>query len=132
MIPTGLVYSIHDPTEVAIQKMIDVSERMLKVNSQGELGGMSSPLKRHLEIEIKALENAPRDADTIGAALADKTKTKGRSHRDRRRSKVGYRDGNAKGCIVFGKQRRRSREREEERKRRLACYYCCCSKYFHN
>jgi hypothetical protein len=32
----GLVFSIYDPTEVAIQKMIDASQRMLKVNSQVE------------------------------------------------------------------------------------------------
>ncbi len=39
----GLVFSIYDPTEVAIQKMIDASQRMLKVNSQGEdLGRMRS------------------------------------------------------------------------------------------
>ena len=39
----GLVISIYDPTEVAIQKMIDASQRMLKVNSQGEdLGRMRS------------------------------------------------------------------------------------------
>jgi hypothetical protein len=37
-IPIGLVYSIHDPTEVAIQKMIDASQRMLKMNSQGGEG----------------------------------------------------------------------------------------------
>ncbi|MDQ3852638.1 MAG: hypothetical protein M3299_07375 [Thermoproteota archaeon] len=44
-------YSIHDPTEVAVNKMIEASQRMLKVNSQGELGGMGPPLKRHLELE---------------------------------------------------------------------------------
>ena len=39
----GLVFSIYGPTEVAIQKMIDASQRMLKVNSQGEdLGRMRS------------------------------------------------------------------------------------------
>ena len=39
----GLVFSIYDPTEVAIQKMIDASQRMLKVNSEGEdLGRMRS------------------------------------------------------------------------------------------
>jgi hypothetical protein len=32
-----LVYSIHDSTEVAIQKMIEASQRMIAVNSQ--LGG---------------------------------------------------------------------------------------------
>ncbi len=39
----GLVFSIYDPTEVAIQKMIDASQRMLRINSQGEdLGRMRS------------------------------------------------------------------------------------------
>jgi hypothetical protein len=39
----GLVFSIYDSTEVAIQKMIDASQRMLKVNSKGEdLEGMRS------------------------------------------------------------------------------------------
>jgi hypothetical protein len=65
MIPVGLVFSIHNPTEViAIQKKIEASQRILKMNSQGgKLGGMSPPIKKHLELEIKTLENAPRDAD---------------------------------------------------------------------
>jgi hypothetical protein len=42
--------------------MIDASQRMLETDSQGELGGMSTPMKRHLELEIKTLQNAPRDA----------------------------------------------------------------------
>ena len=37
MILIGLVYSIHYSTEVAIQKMIDASQRMIDVLSQ--LGG---------------------------------------------------------------------------------------------
>ena len=37
IVSIGLVYSIHDPTEVAIQKMIDASQRMIDVQSQ--LGG---------------------------------------------------------------------------------------------
>ena len=36
MIPIDLVFSIHDSTEVAIQKMIDASQRMIAVNSQVE------------------------------------------------------------------------------------------------
>jgi hypothetical protein len=46
-----LVFSIHDPTEVAIQKMIG--------------GGMSSIMSKHLELEIKTLETASRDADKL-------------------------------------------------------------------
>jgi hypothetical protein len=72
MIPIGLVFSIYDSTEVAIQKMIiDASQRMLKVNSEGgELGGgMNPPIKKHLELEIKTLQNAPRDADKLRKLL---------------------------------------------------------------
>ena len=69
MIPVGLVYSVHDPTEVAIQKMIEASQRMLDVQSQvtGEAReegwGINPVMKRHLELEIKTLQNAPRDAE---------------------------------------------------------------------
>ena len=80
MVPIGLVFSIHDPTEVAIQKMIDASQGIITMGSQGELGGMSPPMKRHLELEIKTLQNAPRDADKLETAFASKAKTKGRSN----------------------------------------------------
>jgi hypothetical protein len=58
MILIGLVFSIHDPTEVAIQKMmINASQRMLEVNSQGgearEGEGMSPPIKKHLEFKLR-------------------------------------------------------------------------------
>jgi hypothetical protein len=54
-----LVYSIHDSTEVAIQKMIDASQRMITVNSQVQRGakegwGINPVIKKHLELEIKA------------------------------------------------------------------------------
>jgi hypothetical protein len=74
MIPIGLVYSIYDSTEVAIQKMIDTSQGMLRMNSQGE--GMSPPMKKHLELEIKTLENAPRDADRLRRLLQIKQRQK--------------------------------------------------------
>jgi hypothetical protein len=53
MVPIGLVYSIHDSTEVAIQKMVDASQRMLDVQSQvgGEARkegwGINPIMKRH-------------------------------------------------------------------------------------
>jgi hypothetical protein len=50
----GLVYSIHDPTEVAIQKMIEAGQEMIRMNGQGEEpGGLNHALKRDLELEIK-------------------------------------------------------------------------------
>jgi hypothetical protein len=39
------------------------------MSSQGETGGMSPPQKRHLELQIKTLENAPRDADKLERLL---------------------------------------------------------------
>jgi methyl coenzyme M reductase beta subunit len=46
------------------------------MNSQGKLGGMSPPIKRHLELEIKALQNAPRDADKLERLLQVKQRQK--------------------------------------------------------
>jgi hypothetical protein len=69
-----LVFSIHDPIEVAIQKMIAASQRMLKMNSQGER--MSPTMKKRLELEIKTLENAPRDSDNLERLLQIKQRQK--------------------------------------------------------
>jgi hypothetical protein len=72
-----LVYSVYDSTEVAIQKMmVEASQRMIRISSQGELGGMSPPLKRLLELQIKTLQNAPRDADKLERILNVKKRQK--------------------------------------------------------
>src|SRR5918994_3067395 len=76
MVSIGLVFSIHDPTEVAIQKMIDASQEIITMGSQGELGGMSPPMKKHLELEIKTLQNAPRNADKLERLLQIKQRQK--------------------------------------------------------
>jgi len=82
MIPIGLVYSIHDSTEVAIQKMIDFSQRMIAVQSQveGEAKeegwGINPVMKRHLQLEIKTLQNAPRDAEKLRRLLELKQRQK--------------------------------------------------------
>ena len=76
MVPIGLVFSIHDPKEVAIQKMIDASQGMITImDSQGG-EGMSPPMKEHLELEIKILKNAPRDADKLRKLLQVKQRQK--------------------------------------------------------
>jgi hypothetical protein len=72
-----LVYTIHDPTGVAISKMIDASQRMITMNNQGEeLGGMSPPQKRNLALQIKTLEKAPRDAEKLERLLKAKRRQK--------------------------------------------------------
>lgn len=50
------------------------SQRMLKMNSQGE--GMSPSMKKRLELEIKTLENAPRDSDNLERLLQVKQRQK--------------------------------------------------------
>jgi hypothetical protein len=82
MVSIGLVCSIHDSTaEVAIQKMIDASQRMIDVQSKvtGEPKdgwGINPVMKRHLELEIKTLQNAPRDADKLRRLLEIKQRQK--------------------------------------------------------
>jgi hypothetical protein len=80
MVPIGLVYSIHDSTEVAIQKMIEASQRMIDVQSQvGDASkgwGINPAVKKHLELEIKTLQNAPRDADKLRKLLEIKQRQK--------------------------------------------------------
>ena len=76
-----MVYSIHDPTEVAIQKMIEASQRMLRINNQGGEGaaaggGINPAIKKHLELQIKTLQNAPRDPDKLERLLKVKRRQK--------------------------------------------------------
>jgi methyl coenzyme M reductase beta subunit len=76
-----LVYSIHDSTEVAIQKMIDASQRIIATRSQVQSGakegwGINPVMKRQLELEIKTLQNAPRDADKLRRLLEIKQRQK--------------------------------------------------------
>jgi hypothetical protein len=82
MVPIGLVFSIYDSTtEVAIQKMIEASQRMITISSsnegvEGGWGGMNSAMRRHLELQIKTLQNAPRDLDKLERLLKSKRRQK--------------------------------------------------------
>jgi uncharacterized protein YecE (DUF72 family) len=54
--------------------MIEASQRMIMINRQGE--GMNPAIKRHLDLEIKMLQNAPRDVDKLEQLLQVKKKEK--------------------------------------------------------
>jgi hypothetical protein len=63
------------------ENFTDASQRMIAVNSQGagEAGegwGINPVMKRHLELEIKTLQNAPRDADKLEGLLRLKERQK--------------------------------------------------------
>ena len=56
--------------------MIDASQRMITMNSQGE--GMSPPMKKHLELELKTIQNAPRDPEKLERFLKAKRRQRER------------------------------------------------------
>jgi hypothetical protein len=61
--------------------MIDFSQRMIDVQSKviGEPKdgrGLNSIIKRHLELEIRTLQNAPRDAAKLSRLLQIKQRQK--------------------------------------------------------
>ncbi|HZB00091.1 MAG TPA: hypothetical protein VE308_03600 [Nitrososphaera sp.] len=96
-------------SEVAIQKMIDASQRMLEMNSQGEEGsaggGMSPSLKRHLRLQIKTLENAPRDADKLRRLLQVNQRQKEEAMDIEDTQRLVTEIEMLKVCIVFGEHR---------------------------
>jgi hypothetical protein len=60
--------------------MVEATQRMKAINSQGELGGMNPAMKRHLELEIKTLlQNAPRDPEKLEQLLKIKKRQKNNS-----------------------------------------------------
>jgi hypothetical protein len=88
MIITTLVYSIHDSTEEAIKKMIESSERIV-----GEQN--NTALNRHLKLEIKTLQNAPRDADKLERLF--KAKKGKRSRQQKKTLQPGTQNSISKG-----------------------------------
>lgn len=75
VVSVGLVYSIYDSTELAIQKMIDASQRM--INEQ-----LNSPtVNEHFKLQIETLQNAPRDPDKLERLLKIKRRQKEESVR---------------------------------------------------
>jgi hypothetical protein len=62
--------------------MIEASQRMITISSssnegvEGGWGGMNSAMRRHLELQIKTLQNAPRDPDKLERLLKSKRRQK--------------------------------------------------------
>jgi hypothetical protein len=126
MVLIDLVYSIHDPTvEVAIQKMIDASQRMLKVNSQGEEelglgGGINPAIKKHLELEIETLQNAHRDPDKLSRLLQIKQRQKEEAMYIEDTQRLVTEIEMLKVVFYLVSRERRRKEEEEEEEKRLS------------
>jgi hypothetical protein len=57
--------------------MIEASQRMIRINSQVKEGvGINPAMKRHFELEIQTLQNAPRDVDKLERLLKIKEREK--------------------------------------------------------
>jgi hypothetical protein len=69
LVPIGLVYSIYDSTEEAIQKMIEASQSMISEQN-------NPIINEHFKLQIKILQNAPRDADKLERLLKIKQRQK--------------------------------------------------------
>jgi hypothetical protein len=80
-----LVYSIHndnsnhdhddnDPTELVIQRRVEGIETTLKLDSKAKPGAarLNPAIRRHFELEISTLQNAPRDVDKLERLLKEK------------------------------------------------------------
>jgi len=66
---------LHLPATVAIQKMIESSKRMIGKEKHNPI------VNKHLELEIKTLQNAPRDEDKLQALLKAKEREKEKAHK---------------------------------------------------
>ena len=74
-------YSIEDSAEVAIQKIIETNQRIITISNgdggeEGVVGeekqrgvGISTATRKHLELEIKILQDARRDVDKLEQLL---------------------------------------------------------------
>jgi len=56
--------------------MIEASQTMITLSSQGETGGLSPPQKRLWELQIKTLRESPRDAEKLERLLKAKQRQK--------------------------------------------------------
>jgi hypothetical protein len=56
--------------------MIEAIQKMIRVNSQGELGGINPTRKKYYELQIKTLQNAPRDVKKLEQLLKVKHRQK--------------------------------------------------------
>jgi hypothetical protein len=78
-----LVFSIHDPTEVAIQKMIEANQRMININSQGgeakDGGDMNPVMKRH-RIRNQDSTKCSKRCRKVGMAFEKERMSKGGSN----------------------------------------------------
>jgi hypothetical protein len=88
--------------------MIEASQKMITINSsQGALGALNPAIKRHLELQIKTLQNAPRDPDKLEQLLKVKKREKEEAMhmKDTQKGWLQKRLKCSRGCIVFSVQK---------------------------
>ena len=60
-----------DPTELVIQRRVEGIETILQLDSNAKPGAarLNPAIRRHFELEISTLQNAPRDVDKLERLL---------------------------------------------------------------
>jgi PleD family two-component response regulator len=79
MVHDSLVYQFSDRTEAVIQRRIEGIQKMIRVHESPTEEGkaviqINPAIKRHFELEIKILQDAPRDEMKLRQILAVKQK----------------------------------------------------------
>jgi hypothetical protein len=66
-----LVFSIDDSTEAVIQRKVEAIQRFIKVSSEADDRTLiiNPAAKKHFELQIRTLQNAPRDVDKLERLL---------------------------------------------------------------
>jgi hypothetical protein len=68
-----LVFSIDDSTEAVIQRKIESTQSLIR-EDPGQAIQISSVAKRHYELQISTLQNAPRDVSKLQQIIKAKEK----------------------------------------------------------
>ena len=70
-----MVFSIDDSTEAVIQRKIESMLRFIREDSEQAIQ-ISSVTKRHFQLQITTLQNAPRDVSKLEQIIKAKEKEK--------------------------------------------------------
>jgi hypothetical protein len=65
---------IDDSTEAVIQRTIEAMQKFIREDKEGI--SLSSVTKRHFQLQISTLQNAPRDVEKLGQIIKSKERAK--------------------------------------------------------
>ena len=67
-----MVFKIDDSMEAIIQRKVQIIQEFIKPNPECSGNGINPVMKKHFEMEIDILKNAPRDAAKLERIIEEK------------------------------------------------------------